>query len=286
MSENRNRGNHDFSEYDSMTTEELEAILRLDAEAPIEQESDTELLLYVMGVLANRKNHVTGTGKTALEAWESFRQNYLPAEEECLEYTPEQQSERMSATWLRHLIATVAVIALVVCIPLTANAFGWEDIWNTIAQWAKETFSFVDGEQIEDNVPNPKDFEEYSSLQQILLENNRDPHIAPVWVPEEALFESVEKEITPIQEIYTAFYRIGERPFRIRIQSYSETDPEKIEINEDLTEIYESNGVEYYIFTNNKQMQAVWINDSYECYISGELTIEEIKQMIDSIEKG
>ena len=42
----------------------------------------------------------------------------------------------------------------------------------------------------------------------------------------------------------------------------------------------------YHIFPNNKQLRAVWIRDGFECYISGELTVDELEEMIDSIEKG
>lgn len=89
MSENRNR---DYSKYDDMTTEELEEILRLDASAPDGEDSDTELLLYVMEVLANRRKNMNITGKTALEAWESFQQNYL--DEECSEDVQEPKKNR------------------------------------------------------------------------------------------------------------------------------------------------------------------------------------------------
>ena len=44
MSENLNR---DFSKNEAMSTEELEEILRLDAEAPERAQSDTELVLYI-----------------------------------------------------------------------------------------------------------------------------------------------------------------------------------------------------------------------------------------------
>lgn len=74
MSENMHRGGRDFRKYGTMATEELEELLRLDSEAPEGQESDTELLLYVMEVLADREKENT-TGKTALEAWESFQQH-------------------------------------------------------------------------------------------------------------------------------------------------------------------------------------------------------------------
>ena len=77
MSENTNRSNQDFAKYDAMTTEELEELLRLDLDAPPEQESDTEVLLTIMEVLAQRKK----PEKTAFEALESFRQNYMPEED-------------------------------------------------------------------------------------------------------------------------------------------------------------------------------------------------------------
>ena len=60
MSENQNR--NDYSQYDSMTTEELEEILRLDAEAPQGQAADGELIFYVMEVLAKREKE-NSTGK-------------------------------------------------------------------------------------------------------------------------------------------------------------------------------------------------------------------------------
>lgn len=275
MSENRNR---DFSNYDSMTTEELEEILRLDAEAPEDGASDVELLLYVMEVLANRRN-TNNTGKTALEAWESFQQHYLP-EEEHPEYKPKRPR------WLRRLTAAAAVIALVVCIPLTANALGWGDLWNVIAKWAKETFSFVSGEDAEVSEPETGDHLEYTSLQDALRSNGLDAAVIPTWIPDGYKFEKIEHDDTPFQEIYIASYISDNTLLRICARSYVASDPERIEINEDLVECYESSNVEYFIFSNLDEIRAIWIIDSYECYISGKLTIEEIKLMIDSIGKG
>ena len=51
-------------------------------------------------------------------------------------------------------------------------------------------------------------------------------------------------------------------------------------------EVYSVDGIDYYIFDNYNTLEAVWIIDSYECYISGPIAIEEIKQIIDSIGKG
>ena len=77
MSENTNRRHQDFAKFDAMSTEELEEILRLDLDAPPEQESDTQVLLTIMEVLAQRKKEPE---KKAFEALESFRRNYMPEE--------------------------------------------------------------------------------------------------------------------------------------------------------------------------------------------------------------
>lgn len=282
MSENRNR---DYSKYDSMTTEELEEILRLDVSAPEGDETNTELLLYVMGVLANRRKN-NGTGKTALEAWESFQQNYLSEEEEYSEDIPEYHSRQITLLWLRRLVAAAAVIVLLVSIPVTAKAFGWEDLWEFFARWAKETFSFVTSKDAEYSEPAIADNLGYTSLQDMLERNNIPHDMVPTWIPEEYILEKVEIDVTPLQEVYRALYLDDKKELTIRVRSYLQGDPEKAEINEELLEIYEVADVQYYIFSNVNQIRAVWVIDSYQCNISGDLSIEEIKLIIDSIGKG
>lgn len=284
MSENRDRRTDEFSKYDSMTTEELEEILRLDAEAPEEQESDTELLLYVMGVLANRRNNTDNTGKTALEAWESFQQHYLPAEEE--DPGDMKKSAKRFSPWLRRLVTTAAVIALVLCLPLSANAFGWEDIWDIFARWAKETFYFVSSETAEVSEPSPTFREDFTSLQEMLDNSNRESNFIPTWIPDGFVLKEIVKNVTPSKEIYNAFYVAGDKELIMWVQTYLASDAFNIEIEEDSAEIYTASGVDYYIFKNINQIQVVWTIQNYECSISGDLSIQEAKKMIDSIGEG
>ena len=283
MSEKQNR---DFLKYNAMTTEELEEILRSDCDAPEDGESDTELLLYIMEVLTNRRN-ANNTGKTAQQAWESFQQQYLPAEEERFTYTQETKKPAKAVRpWLRRLMAAAAVIVLLICIPLTVSAFGWEDIWNAVATWAKETFSFISGENAQVSEPAVGDELRYTSLQQLLAEARGETELVPTWVPEGYALSDITIDEMPGRKAYAALYINGEKILIIRVQLYLNDDSEKVEINEELFEIYEVSGTEYYIFSNMDQVRANWIKDSYECYISGELTVEEIKTMIDSIGKG
>lgn len=281
MSENQCR---DYSKYDDMMSEDLEEILRLDVSAPDREDSDTELLLYIMGVLASRRKN-NSNGKTVQQAWESFQQNYLPDADVYPEQKKNGRFRKTAAPRFRRLIATAAVIALLVCIPITANALSWGNIWNIVARWAKETFSFVTMESADVTEPDDTHRGGDSSLQELLEKSNQNPNIVPSWIPEGFSLVKIEKEIMPIQEIYRALYVDGEKEIIIRVQSYIEDDPQKIEVNDDLIEVYESYGIEFYLFANKEQYRAVWMIDSYECYISGDLTIEEIKMMIDSIGK-
>lgn len=285
MSENQSRGMRDFSKYDSMSTEELEEILRLDCEADDGQESDTELLFYVMGVLAERKKNSNTQEITAQQAWESFRSNYLTSEDEASTPAP-KESKQFTRPWLRRMVAAAAVIAILVGIPLTVSAFGWEDIWNAVATWAKETFSFVTGDSQGDSAPNPENTDKYTSLQEALAETNREVDIIPTWIPEDYELIDITIGESPKQKTYNAFYSKGETPLSIYVQVFLTDDPGKIEIGEEPIEVYEASGVEYYIFENVDQMQIIWRKDSYECCISCELTMEEIKMMIDSVGKG
>lgn len=280
MSENMNRGSRDFSRFDTMETEELEEILRLDAEAPEEEETDTELLLYIMEVLAERRKNANITGNNAQDAWKSFEENYMP------ENILETKSKPAPVRWLRSVIAAAAVIALLILIPVSAKAMKLDELWNVVAKWAKETFSFVSGGDTDVDEPSPNRKGELTPLQELLQKSERDPTVVPTWVPEGYILENTEKDMSPVQEMYIAFYLKGDKNIVIRVQTYLTDDFQKLEIEEGYSEIYTVSGIDYYIFDNKDQVQVMWIIDTYECNISGDLSIDEAKEMINSIRKG
>ena len=277
MSENEQRRVRDLSQYDSMTTEALEQILRADAEAPAEQESDIELILYIMEVLARRKKENQQSGKTAQQAWESFRQHYFPEQE------IQERRNVSSRPWLRRMIACAATVILILCIPLSTRAFSFEELWDVVARWAKETFSFVSGDAEQVSEPEATDAIEYTSLRDLLERNEVDSNIIPSWIPDGFVLEKVEKNITPQEEIYRSTYTRGNQKFKIIIRTFMPSDQHVFEIEKETSEIYESSGVNYYIFQNKDQLRSVWISNAYECNISGDLSVDEIKKMIDSI---
>lgn len=283
MSENQNRRINDMSKYDVMTTEELEQILRLDAEAPEGQESDTEEILDIMEVLTERKRMNGHTGKTALEAYESYKQYYMP-ESDNIENSPKSdekaKTKKKHMHWFRALSATAAVLAIIILGSITAKAFG-VDIWGSVVKWTQETFHF--GEW---GSSNPNSNLVYATLQEALEQGEVTTNLAPTWFPDGYELVDIRVEQTPAKKEYRAKYTKGEQVLRITVQEYLNGDTFYVEQSEGLVEEYKVLGITYYLFDNNKQVQAVWVVDTYECFISGDVTIEELKQMIGSIEKG
>ena len=281
MSENQNRGISDLSKYDAMTTEELEEILRLDAQAPEEQESDTDEILYIMEVLTELKRNNGHTGRTALEAYESFKQNYMPENEE-----PDIRDKKSVTVknrfprWLRGLTAAAAVLVILVLGSVTAKAFGM-DIWKTVVKWTQETFHFGEWGNA-----NANDDLQYTSLQEALDKSKITTSLMPNWFPSGYELVDIIVEYKPLQTSYKAKYSNGEQLLVIIVRDHLDGDPIYAEQSEGLVEEYEVSGITYYLLENNKRTQAVWFVDSYECHILGDLTIEELKLMIDSIEKG
>ena len=189
-----NSGNRkDYSKYDKMSTESLEELLRLDAELPDGEGSDIDEILYISEVIAKRdREQPTGRYSEADvdAAWETFQTKYLPyaADGRSLydfdddepgstkAITPDMPSpsrrKRISARGRRRLgrLASIAAaIALLIgLMTVTAYAMGY-DLWGVIAQWTKDTFTFVSASKAsntgEPNASDVLDSGEYADLQ-------------------------------------------------------------------------------------------------------------------------
>lgn len=281
----------DFSCFDSMTDGELEEILRLDAQNIEGEESDTEMLLYVMEVLAYRKRNDGSIRKTPEEALKSFQENYLPCnddedhpeESENLKVLPRTGKGRR--VFKRTIAGVAAAFAIVIFGSVTANAFGF-DIWDIFIRWTQETFNFSNS--VQESVPAPQvdsDLEE-GALDVLLKEYGISLAVIPTWIPEGYELEDVTVDETPLRKEVLVMYRKDEVALKILINSYIEADPEQIEKSDTPYEVYEAQGVRYYMFIDDDNLKVAWTNKNCECYISGSITTEEIKAMIDSIDKG
>lgn len=287
MPDTRNRRDDEFAKYDAMSTEELQQLLREDASKPVGEESDTDVLFYVMEVLAKRRKE-RNEGKSPEEALESFKKHYNTENEisSDSERVPAAPKRSGIGRWMKGLIAAAAVFAFVIGGSLTANAMGF-DLWEVIAKWTQETFHFGYAGQTEEvGDPSPNFDNPCVALQALLECSDINVDLVPTWIPVGYVEVDTRIDETPMQRRFFAVFQDGENTLRIRIGDYLSDSPAQLEQSGALIEVYSVSGIDYYIFDNEGQLQAVWINSDYECYISGPLNLSELKKMIDSIEKG
>ena len=194
----------DASQYDHMTTEELQKILRKHAHGELETEPDTEELFKIMeGLSERRQNTDAPVYRSDEEAFAEFCEHYMPEEKEKSHPKVIGFSNRIFKT-----VAAVLAIALVLAVgtTLTAKAFHI-DIWSKFASWTKEVFQFSDGEQgapVEQ--PEKENNLEIRSLQDALAKENITEKLVPMWLPEGYKSKNLDVRATPKVRTFIAIF--------------------------------------------------------------------------------
>ena len=271
----------DTSQYDHMTTEELQEILRKHAHGELETEPDTEDLFKIMEVLSERRQN---TGAPAYrsdeEAFAEFCEHYMPKDTEKSRPKVIGFSNRVFKT-----VAAVLAIVLVLTVgtTLTAKAFHI-DIWSRFASWTKNIFQFAENSQ-EATAKDPEleNNLELTSLQDALVQQNITERLAPSWLPEGYVNTDVRVKSSPRAITISAFFEKDEEELVMTIRQTIGTPAKQVEKSDDLFEIYKIGGKDYYIFSNNAKLQVKWSVGEFECVIGGNITLEEMKKIIDSI---
>ncbi len=270
-----------FSRYDSMTTEELREILRKHAHGELETEPDTDELYYIMEVLARRREEQDPQAfRSDEEALADFRKNYMPKE---------KQESRTKVVRLPNrafkMVAAVLAIVLILAVgtSVTADAFN-VDIWGKFASWTKEIFQFTDTLQGTTAAnPEQENNVELASLREALAQHEITEKIVPSWMPRGYVSKDLKIKSSPRVLNINAIYESNGTELIIKIRQTIGVQAPQVEKNDDFIELYVVDGVEYYIFSNTETLQAAWRIGEFECVISGKITLEEMKTMIDSI---
>ena len=269
------KGCAEFAKYDTMPTEDLQEILRKHAHDELQVQMDMEELFYIMEVLADRRYDTPEqAAKATEEAYATFRKHYMP----------KQAHKKPLTTKLLRCAAVIAVVFVVLfAATTTVEAFG-VNVWDKFAVWTREFFSFSDGTQgTQPTEPDKTDEIEYSELQKALNEWGIAERLAPTWLPEGYVNKDTSVMSSPRERSIHAIYENNGAELIISIRQTVGVEPEQIEKNDHLLEIYTANGVEYYIFSNTDTLQAAWVIGEFECQMIGKISLDEMKMMINSI---
>ena len=279
MSELNNRT--EYAHYDSLPTEELQEILRKHAHGELETEPDTDELYYIMEVLTRRREEENPQAfRSDEEALADFRKHYMP------KATQEGRTKvvRFPGRAFKMVAAVLAIVLiLAVGTSVTAEAFN-VDIWGKFASWTKEIFQFADNPQ-GTTAANPE--KEYNvalkPLQDALAQEGIEEKLAPAWMPDGYKSKDLQIISTPRVRNISAVYEKDGSELIIKIRQTIGVQAPQTEKNDGFIELYVVDGVEYYIFSNTETLNAAWSIGEFECIITGKITLEEMKMMIDSI---
>ena len=279
MSEMEKR--EEISRYDSMSTEELQEILRKHAHDELDTEPETDELFEIMEVLSVRRQQQDPQAfRSNEEALAEFRQQYMPKEKEGTKPKVIKFPNRIFKT-----VAAVLAIVLIVTLGTSVTAEALHiDIWGKLATWTKEIFQFADNPQGTTATNPEKEYnEELKSLQDALRDHGIKTALVPTWMPEGYLRKDLKVTETPRGRNVYASYEKNDERLIIKIRQTIGVQAPQVEKNDDFLELYVVDGVEYYIFSNTETLQAAWSIGEFECLMIGTITLEEMKMMIDSI---
>ena len=279
------------------STEELEELLAMSFSMEDGAETDEAYITTIMEVIREREEKEADQEKRQAEvdaAWREFQEYRAERDREKAEADgladasgkfpgePSRPQEKVHTAKKpgRVLRSCAAAAAVIVLLCGTAYAFGW-NIFQALADWTAETFQFLTGAE-----PEMADYGVFDRLYKN-VSTETDIPVVPRWAPEGT--KEVEQPRTSIRSDKTRIvgeYLVEDREFTVRITIYNEI-PEIYDTiyqkNDGSAYPYEAGGITHYIVENVDNVSAMWTNNVVEGYIQGNISIAELKQMIDSI---
>ena len=199
---------HSFSKFNRMSTQELDEILRLDLRLPDGDGLGPDAILYIMAVIAGRETSSSEAASPDVDkAWQHLLSNYLPDGTTGLlgsdtsadnvpapsQPSPAVRRHHRRARWILRIAGVAGILAVLFFVTtITAYALGY-DVWGTVAKWSSETFSFAAKESGDrgDAADQQSNNLKFSSIQETLEHYGIEETIAPTWIPERVVLESV-----------------------------------------------------------------------------------------------
>ena len=284
--------------FEKLSTEQLEKMIDLGLELPARE--NRKALLRILEVLEARECDVD-----VKKAWEEFQIYYnipegsgselyetgeVPEVKEAESAKTTEKSRVVSFPRLRAVgrVAVVAAITftLMITTAVAAQAAGY-DVFGALGRWTDETFRF----EITGNIPDELTQEQLAyrdEFQEKIRSIGITQNLAPSWHPEgfepyEVKSEGIEGEFDTVRceyrnesegTSYSVWVDLVYNP--AWVEGSFEKDDRPVEE-------YQSNGRLFYIMSNIDTYTATWSNGKIVETIAGQVTLDEMREIIDSI---
>ena len=285
-----------YAYLDQLSTQELEELLRADLSSA-EDGQDGAVFHIVEVMLKREMDEPAGAVPDTDAAWKEFKQYYDIPEGSGLSLYPcgdadaspssaagadlRPRARRRRILWRSSLIVAAAMAALL-CGMVAAQASG-VDVFGTLGRWTNDTFRFISRYTVGE--PDDGMSPEYRDIVRSTLAGWGAEDLFPTWSPEG--FEASEPQIlsTVKSDILNIFFNGNGKFYSIEITHFHDSASlaGAFEKDSGAVEEYISNGRLCYIFSNIDMLSGTWLDEEFMVVVSGDLTSDEMKSIIDSI---
>ncbi|MCI8475215.1 MAG: DUF4367 domain-containing protein [Oscillospiraceae bacterium] len=285
----KNQNREKYAYLEQLTTRQLEELLLADLDDDSGRDT-SEVVFHILEVLREREKDPAQEPDVD-QAWERFQTYYNTPEGEgqalypCVQDrlnalqekdSPDAKSVHLRFRYSRRGFSLVAAtIALLFVLMIGVQASG-HDIFGALAQWTSEIFHFGSGHG-----------QYYEMFLEELRKNDIPENFIPTRFPNK--FEASEPKVLSDDFgtfLQLPFYDETGKTFSITLEHYnSSEDIESWIFEKDLAlvESYAKGDMVFYILSNVESTTATWVHGTFSETIWGNLSIEEIKLIIDSI---
>lgn len=179
------------------------------------------------------------------------------------------------------------VIIFIIGNVIVSEAFGI-NVWDYFVEWGEETFSLKTKNYQEENydhILNDKEAKEYLSFEDLIKDIDVEIMV-PKYVPEGYFLQNIKINESPDRIYITGFYLYGKKEYSYYIQILKDKNLEldrKYEKDKNIVEVYKKNNIKYYLMGNIEENQAIWNISNIIYNITGDVSHEEIKLIINSM---
>ncbi len=261
-----------FSELSAADVEELNQIMAaLREKAPFPHPHTAEEMWAEFK--ADNAEALANIGIRKLEDTEEVVYKETVADPDVRQAIPEimaVHSKRHRRLFRVGVIAAIMAV-IIVAAAVTASALGY-DLFGWIPKWNKEDVRFV-------SEATEQPYQE--SIPSILNELGITGLLYPNWIPEDLVLtaSTYDKD----RFLFFEAYRRDDRFLSITISPTKTSDTAVYQKVESPHEEYLTSNVTHYIFDNTNEISVVWYTENYTTLIVGNITLEEMKRIIDSV---
>lgn len=294
MSSSDEREQNKYQFLEQISTEKLKSMVLSDfLSGDSDDEANDEFIMRVLEEIVRREENDPSAPQFDVETgWERFQSRFFSGGEPVSQGRPTQaKADKAKSSLPRRIVfrplriaAITAVVILLSVMMASALGFG---PFNMIAEWTQEIFQFKseDAPQYGLEVVPGTQLNRDQTLEAALEEHGISVSVSPTWVPEGFEFSEIQVYDDVIEPFLGALYedQSTNRCLMFSVVIHQKPKSTVHEKDETPVKTYLKNDIEHFIMRNNKSITATWFVDNLECTISGHVSEDELKTMIDSI---